>query len=72
MDLLHSASLPLAMLLVVFEVALGVCIIAGTKMRYVATSALVLIVFFTLLTFVSWKFDIVKTCGCFGANSSKS
>ena len=66
MDLLHSASLPLAMLLVVFEVALGVCIITGTKMRYVASSALVLIVFFTLLTFVSWKFDIVKTCGCFG------
>jgi hypothetical protein len=23
-------------------------------------------VFFTFLTFVSWKFDLVKTCGCFG------
>ncbi len=66
MSLLHDASLPFAMVLVVVEVALGVCIIIGTKMRYVATSALVLIVFFTFLTFVSWKFEIVKTCGCFG------
>jgi len=66
MHLLHDAALPLAMLLVVFEVALGVCIITGTKMKFVAVSSLILTLFFTLLTFVSWKFDIVKTCGCFG------
>ena len=66
MDVLHDISLPLAMLLVVFEVALGVCIVTGTKMRFASTAALVLILFFTVLTFVSWKFEIVKSCGCFG------
>lgn len=66
MEILHSVSLPLAMILVVFEVALGVCILTGTKMRFVASASLVLILFFTFLTFVSWKFEIVKTCGCFG------
>jgi uncharacterized membrane protein YphA (DoxX/SURF4 family) len=66
MEIMHSVSLPLAIVLVVFEVALGVCILTGTKMKFVASASLVLILFFTFLTFVSWKFEIVKTCGCFG------
>ncbi|MCX6181817.1 MAG: DoxX family membrane protein [Bacteroidetes bacterium] len=64
--LLHDIALPLAMFIVVFEIVLGVCTITGTKMKWVATSMLVMIVFFTFLTFVSWQFKIVTGCGCFG------
>jgi len=35
-------------------------------MRFTAWSLLLMIVFFTFLTFWSWKFDVVKDCGCFG------
>jgi uncharacterized membrane protein YphA (DoxX/SURF4 family) len=64
--LLHDFALPMAMFIVVFEIVLGVLTITGTKMVWVANSMLVMIVFFTFLTFVSWQFKIVTGCGCFG------
>jgi uncharacterized membrane protein YphA (DoxX/SURF4 family) len=65
-QLLHDIALPLAMFIVIFEIVLGVCTITGTKMKWVSTAMLGMIVFFTFLTFVSWKFKIVTGCGCFG------
>ena len=64
--LLHDIALPLAMFIVIFEIVLGVCTITGTKMVWVANSMLAMILIFTFLTFVSWKFKIVTGCGCFG------
>lgn len=59
-------SLPLAIVICAFEIGLGVALLLGAKMKFTAWSLLIMIVFFTFLTFYSWKFDVVKDCGCFG------
>jgi uncharacterized membrane protein YphA (DoxX/SURF4 family) len=61
-----AISLPLAVFLVVVEVALGVMVILGWKIRTVIYLLLAMIVFFTFLTFYSAYFDKVTDCGCFG------
>lgn len=61
-----TVSLPMAIGICVFEIALGVALLLGAKMKWTSWSLLLLIVFFTFLTFWSWKFDVVKDCGCFG------
>jgi uncharacterized membrane protein YphA (DoxX/SURF4 family) len=48
------------------EVILGVLLLTGVYAKKVAWGLLLLIVFFTFLTFYSAYFDVVKTCGCFG------
>ncbi len=63
---MSSVSLAMAIGICVFEIALGVALLLGAKMRFTSWSLLLLIVFFTFLTFWSWKFDVVKDCGCFG------
>ncbi len=65
-NLIHDIALQMAMFIVIFEIVLGVCTITGTKMKWVANAMLVMILFFTFLTFVSWQFKIVTGCGCFG------
>jgi uncharacterized membrane protein YphA (DoxX/SURF4 family) len=66
MEWLAHIALPMAILIVVTEMILGVLTLTGTYMKKVSLYLLVMIVFFTFLTFVSWYFEIVKTCGCFG------
>lgn len=66
MDFFANISLSLAIIIVVAEIALGVLLITGSYIKKVAWLSLLLIVFFTFLTFVSWKFELVKSCGCFG------
>lgn len=66
MEWLAYTALPQSMFIVVLEIVLGILTILGIKMKAVANWLLSLILFFTFLTFVSWKFDLVKTCGCFG------
>ena len=53
-------------IIVVLEIVLGILTLTGTKMKKVAIWLLGLIVFFTFLTFASWKWELVKSCGCFG------
>ncbi len=60
------ASLPMAMLICIFEVGLGVALLVGYRMVLVSWLMLLMIVFFTFLTFYSAYFDVVKDCGCFG------
>ncbi len=48
------------------EVILGLFLLTGFYAKKVAWGLLVLIVFFTFLTFYSAAFDVVKSCGCFG------
>jgi len=66
MEWLAYIALPMSMFIVVLEIVLGVLTILGVQMKKVSIWLSVLILFFTFLTFVSWKYDLVKTCGCFG------
>lgn len=59
-------ALTIALFLVILEVVLGVTLLIGYKSKATISSLLVLIVFFTFLTFYSAYFDVVKDCGCFG------
>lgn len=66
MPWLSSISLLLAMFICVFEIALGVAALIGYRMRLITWLLMLMIVFFTFLTFYSAWFDVVKDCGCFG------
>lgn len=59
-------SLSLALFLVVVEVLLGIMLLIGYKSKFTIWSLLLMIVFFTFLTFYSAYYDVVKDCGCFG------
>ncbi len=66
MPWLSVISLVLAIVICAFEIGLGIAILIGARMVHASWSALLMILFFTFLTFYSWKFDVVKDCGCFG------
>ena len=59
-------ALPIAMILVVLEVVIGFAILLNQRMNITMWITLVLIVFFTFLTFYSAYFNKVTDCGCFG------
>lgn len=66
LEFLVPYALFLAIFVVVFEVMLGVMILLGYARRFALWSILLLIVFFTFLTFYSAYFNKVTDCGCFG------
>jgi len=59
-------TLPMAVFLVVLEVVLGVAVLLRYRMRITVWVLLLLILFFTFLTFYSAYFNKVTDCGCFG------
>ncbi len=59
-------ALAIAIFVVVFEVLLGVFLLIGYKPKFTVWSLLIMIVFFTFLTFYSAYFNKVTDCGCFG------
>lgn len=59
-------ALGISIIVVVFEVLLGIFLIIGYKPKFTIWSLLLMIIFFTFLTFYSAYFDKVKDCGCFG------
>jgi len=63
---LDSYSLAISIFIVVFELLLGVFLLLGFKPKFTLWSLLLMIIFFTFLTFYSAYFDKVKDCGCFG------
>ncbi|MEO7977234.1 BT_3928 family protein [Flavobacterium sp.] len=63
---LEPLALGLAIFLVVLEVVLGVMLLVGYRVKMTIWALLLLIIFFTFLTFYSAYFDVVKDCGCFG------
>lgn len=63
---LEPYALGISIFVVVFEVILGVFLLIGYKPKFTIWSLLLMIVFFTFLTFYSAYFDKVKDCGCFG------
>ncbi len=65
-SIFEPASLFFSVLLSVMEVALGVAVLINYRMRKTAWLLLLLIIFFTFLTFYSAYFNKVTDCGCFG------
>ncbi|TDG37914.1 DoxX family protein [Pedobacter changchengzhani] len=66
LDFLSGAATGIAVLLCTLEIVLGAFLLLGFWGKKVAWGLLLLIIFFTLLTFVSAAFKVVASCGCFG------
>ena len=65
-DFLIPIVLPMAIFIVIFEVVLGVFLILGYKQKLTIWSLLLMIIFFTFLTWYSAYYNKVTDCGCFG------
>ena len=59
-------ALVIAIFVVIYEVLLGVFLLLGFKTKFTLWSLLLMILFFTFLTFYSAYFNKVTDCGCFG------
>lgn len=59
-------ALGISIFVVIVEVILGVLLLIGFKPKLTVWSLLLMIVFFTFLTFYSAYFNKVTDCGCFG------
>lgn len=57
---------PLSIFICVFEVVLGFALLIGGRVKLTLWLSMLMIVFFTFLTFYSAYFDKVNSCGCFG------
>ncbi len=66
LDFLIPIVLPMAIFIVIFEVILGIFLILGFKKEFTLWSLLLMIIFFTFLTWYSAYFNKVTDCGCFG------
>jgi uncharacterized membrane protein YphA (DoxX/SURF4 family) len=66
LEFLAPFALVIAILLVVFELVLGIMLLLGYLPKFTTWALLVMIVFFTFLTFYSAYYNKVTDCGCFG------
>lgn len=66
LEFLVPYALPMALTLVIVEVLLGVALLIGFWKRLTLWALMLMIVFFTFLTFYSAYFNKVTDCGCFG------
>src|SRR5690606_5467577 len=66
MAFLNDYAIPIAVVICAFEILLGALLLLGFWGRTVAWGLLLLILFFTFLTFYSAFFEVVTSCGCFG------
>ena len=66
LDFLIPIVLPMAIFIVIFEAILGIFLILGYKREFTLWSLLLMIIFFTFLTWYSAYFNKVTDCGCFG------
>jgi len=63
---LQPLALEMAVIIVILEVLLGVALLIGSWKKLTSWLLLLMIVFFTFLTFYSAYFNKVTDCGCFG------
>jgi uncharacterized membrane protein YphA (DoxX/SURF4 family) len=63
---LNDLALTIAILLCALEMILGFALLIGVRANQVAWGLLLIIIFFSFLTFYSAFFKVVQTCGCFG------
>jgi uncharacterized membrane protein YphA (DoxX/SURF4 family) len=59
-------NLVIAVFVIVLEIMLGIALLLNYRIRLISWLYLLLIVFFTFLTFYSAAFNKVTDCGCFG------
>ncbi|MEQ8217900.1 MAG: DoxX family protein [Arenibacter sp.] len=59
-------ALGISIFVVILEVLLGIMLLIGFRARITVWSLLLMIIFFTFLTFYSAYFNKVTDCGCFG------
>lgn len=63
---LNDYAVAIAIVLCSLEMVLGALLLFGLYSRKVSLGLLLLIIFFTFLTFYSAFFNVVTSCGCFG------
>ncbi len=63
---LNGIAVWLAIFLCALEMFFGFALLIGARGKQVAWGLLLLIIFFSFLTFYSAYFKVVQTCGCFG------
>lgn len=66
LDFLMPYALGISIFVVILEVLLGIMLLIGFRARITVWSLLLMIIFFTFLTFYSAYFNKVTDCGCFG------
>jgi hypothetical protein len=66
LDFLSPYALGIAIILVIIELVLGIALIIGYYKKATLGLLLVMILFFTFLTFYSAYYNKVTDCGCFG------
>lgn len=66
LNFLNDYSSYIAIFICGLEIILGVLLLLGFHGKKVAWGLLLLIIFFTFLTFYSAFFEVVTSCGCFG------
>ncbi|WP_024770832.1 BT_3928 family protein [Aquimarina macrocephali] len=66
LEFLIPFALLIAIFLVIFEIVLGITLLLGYLPKFTVWSLLLMIAFFTFLTFYSAYFNKVTDCGCFG------
>lgn len=59
-------ALKISIIVVIFEVLVGVMLLVGFRVKFTVWSLLLMIIGFTFLTFYSAYFNKVTDCGCFG------
>ncbi len=66
MTWLNNAALALAMLMILAEFIVGICLITKVYPRMAVLGATLLMLFFTFTTLFDALYDLVPDCGCFG------
>lgn len=63
---LNNYAVALSIAICALEVIFGAALLLGYRAVKISWGLLLLIIFFTFLTFWSAAFDVVRSCGCFG------
>ncbi len=63
---LNDAALVLAVVMILAEFIVGICLLTNVLSRLATLGATLLMIFFTATTFFDALYDLVPDCGCFG------
>lgn len=67
MTWLNDLAMPLAVLMILAEFLVGICLITNVFPRLAVLGATLLMLFFTTTTLFDALYDLVPDCGCFGS-----
>ena len=66
MEWMNDAALVLAVVMILAEFIVGICLFVNVLPRLATLGATLLMLFFTITTFFDAMYDLVPDCGCFG------